>query len=60
MKLLPDNAGAEVEGYAKSIWWARRLLLGYGSQVRALAPPELVQAMREETRAMSRLYDEEK
>jgi predicted DNA-binding transcriptional regulator YafY len=45
---------------AKSVWWARRLLLGYGEQVRALEPVELVAAMRESVWAMSRLYEEEK
>ena len=36
--MLEDNQGAIVEGYAKSVWWARRLLLGYGEQVKALGP----------------------
>lgn len=58
--LLENDQGALVEGYARSIWWARRLLLGYGEQVRALDPPELVEAMHESVAAMSRLYEEEK
>ncbi len=58
--LLENDQGAIVEGYARSTWWARRLLLGYGEQVRALEPEELVEMMRKETSAMNRLYEEEK
>jgi hypothetical protein len=58
--MLGDDQGAIVEGYAKSIWWARRLLLGYGEQVRALEPEKLVLAMQETVRVMSGLYGEEK
>lgn len=58
--LLDNGQGAIVEGYAKSVWWARRLLLGYGSQVKALAPEELVEAMREELEMMSRVYEEDR
>ncbi len=58
--MLGDDQGAIVEGYAKSVWWARRLLLGYGEQVKALEPEKLVLAMRESAEAMSRLYEEEK
>jgi len=58
--MLENDQGAIVEGYAKSIWWARRLLLGYGEQVRALEPEKLVLAMRETAQAMGRLYEEEK
>ncbi len=58
--LLDNDQGAIVEGYAKSLWWARRLLLGYGEQVKALAPESLVAAMREAAQAMRRLYEEEK
>jgi predicted DNA-binding transcriptional regulator YafY len=57
--LLDDNQGAIVEGYAKSIWWARRLLLGYGAQVKALEPEELVQTMRREVEMMGQLYQPE-
>lgn len=57
--LLDNDQGAIVEGYAKSIWWARRLLLGYGAQVKALEPEELVQTMRKEAEMMSALYEEE-
>src|SRR5712692_9507481 len=58
--MLEDDQGAIVEGVAKSVWWARRLLLGYGEQVRALEPEKLVLMMRESAQAMSRLYEEEK
>ena len=58
--MLENEQGAMVEGIAKSVWWARRLLLGYGEQVRALEPEQLVTAMREAAQAMSRLYMEEK
>jgi len=57
--MLEDDQGAIVEGYAKSIWWAHRLLLGYGEQVKALAPQKLVDTMRESVTAMERLYEEE-
>lgn len=58
--MLDNDQGAIVEGDAKSLWWARRLLLGYGEQVKAIAPVELVNMMRETVQAMSRLYEEEK
>jgi len=58
--MLADDQGAIIEGYAKSVWWARRLLLGYGEQVKALAPEKLVLAMRETVQAMYGLYEEEK
>ncbi len=58
--MLENDQGAIVEGYARSLWWARRLLLGYGEQVKALEPPQLVEMMRETAQTMSRLYEEEK
>ena len=58
--LLDGGQGAIVEGYARSVWWARRLLLGYGEQVKALEPEELVQTMRKAAQGMGRLYDEER
>lgn len=58
--MLEDDQGAIVEGYANSVWWARRLLLGYGEQVKALAPEKLVLAMRETVLAMNGLYEGEK
>jgi hypothetical protein len=58
---LSDNdQGAIVEGYARSTWWARRLLLSYGEHVKALAPQELVEMMCWTTKAMSGLYEEGK
>jgi predicted DNA-binding transcriptional regulator YafY len=56
LTLLEDGQGAIVEGYAKSVWWARRLLLGYGAQVQAREPAELVQMLRQETEMMRQLY----
>ena len=56
--LLDGDQGAIVEGYAKSTWWARRLLLGYGAQVKALEPEELAQMMRREIEMMSKAYEE--
>src|SRR5947207_6688097 len=58
--ILDGNQGAIVEGYARSLWWARRLLLSYGEQVKALEPEKLVLMMRETTEAIYRLYGEEK
>jgi len=58
--ILDGDQGAVVEGYAKSLWWARRLLLSYGEQVKALEPEKLVLMMRETAEAMYRLYGEEK
>jgi hypothetical protein len=60
VKLLEDDQGAIVEGYARSVWWARRLLLGYGEEVKALEPEELVKMMRKTAHAMSELYPEER
>jgi hypothetical protein len=57
--MLDEDRGAIVEGYAKSIWWARRLLLGYGAQVKALEPEDLVRTMQKEVEMMSKLYEEE-
>jgi hypothetical protein len=58
--LMDNDQGAIVEGYARSVWWARRLLLGYGEQVKALDPEKLVEMMRETTTSMNELYVEEK
>lgn len=58
--LLDGGQGAIVEGYARSIWWARRLLLGYGEQVKALEPEKLVQEMHNAVQGIIRLYEEEK
>jgi hypothetical protein len=56
--MLENDQGAIVEGYARSLWWARRLLLGYGEQVKALEPEKLVQMMRETVEGMRGLYEE--
>src|SRR6266567_494582 len=58
--MLNGDQGAIVEGYARSLWWARRLLLSYGEQVKALEPEKLVLMMRETTEAIYRSYGEEK
>jgi predicted DNA-binding transcriptional regulator YafY len=57
--LLDGGQGAIIEGYIRSVWWAMRLLLGYGEQVKALEPEELVQVMRKAAQGMARLYEEE-
>jgi predicted DNA-binding transcriptional regulator YafY len=59
VEFLDDDQGAIVEGYARSVWWARKLLLGYGELVKALYPPDLVQQMRQTAVAMRGLYEEE-
>jgi len=59
VRVLDNGQGAIVEGYAKSVWWARRLLLGYGAQVKALEPEELVKTMRSEAEMMSKVYEVE-
>jgi predicted DNA-binding transcriptional regulator YafY len=59
IQLLDNGQGAIVEGYAKSIWWARRLLLGYGAQVKALEPAQLVEAMHREIEMMNQMYKRE-
>jgi hypothetical protein len=58
--MLENDGGAIVEGVARSLWWARRLLLGYGEQVKALEPEGLVEMMRESAGTLYRLYEEEK
>ena len=58
--MLEGDQGAIVEGVAKSVWWARRWLLGYGEQVKALEPEKLVLMMRETAGVMHGLYEEEK
>src|SRR5258708_7237691 len=60
VSLLDGGQGAIVEGYARSIWWSMRLLLGHGEQVKALEPEELVLVMRKTALGMGRLYEEEK
>jgi len=59
IQLLDDGQGAIIEGYAKSVWWARRLLLGYGAQVKALEPAQLVESLHREIEQMNQMYERE-
>jgi predicted DNA-binding transcriptional regulator YafY len=52
------DGSAVVSGIARSRFWARKLLLGYGSNARALAPPALVEEMRRTAEEMLRLYED--
>lgn len=53
----PDGS-VEVSGYARNLFWAHKLLLGYGAHARALAPPELVAMMQKSIAAMAARYNE--
>jgi hypothetical protein len=57
--MMEDDQGAIVEGYAKSVWWAMRLFLRYGEQVKAWELEQLVLAVSDIVQAMNRLYREE-
>ncbi len=52
------DGSVTVSGKARNLFWAQKLLLGYGEYARALAPPELVSAMRRRTAAMAARYEE--
>lgn len=52
------DGSAIVSGIARSRFWARRLLLSYGSKARALYPPTLVEEMRQVAQEMARLYED--
>ena len=52
------DGSAIVSGVARSRFWARRLLLSYGSRARALYPPALVEDMRRTAEEMARLYED--
>lgn len=52
------DGSALVKGEASDLWNARQVLLRYREHCRVLAPPELVQLMREATERMAQLYDE--
>jgi predicted DNA-binding transcriptional regulator YafY len=52
------DGSAIVSGIARSRFWARRLLLSYGSNARALYPPTLVNEMRQVAQEMARLYED--
>lgn len=56
-KTLPDGS-VEVSGYARNLFWAQKLLLGYGEHARALAPPTLVTQMQQRIAAMAARYNE--
>jgi len=51
----PDGS-AVVTGEARDLFWATRLVLGYGSQAEALQPPELRAMVAGEVSATARAY----
>lgn len=51
-----DDGSAIVSGLARDLFRARRLLLGYGANARALAPEALVREMEREVREMAAHY----
>lgn len=53
---LPDGACEAVMTYASPEWMAR-FLLGFGSAVRVLAPPDLAQRVQESAGEALRVYD---
>jgi predicted DNA-binding transcriptional regulator YafY len=52
---LPDGS-AIIEGRARSLFEARRLVLGYGALAEALEPAVLRQQLADDTRAMAAIY----
>ena len=52
---LPDGA-LELELPAGSLWEARRFVLSFGKQAKALSPPELVADVAAETKEMAKAY----
>ncbi|MFO0783037.1 MAG: WYL domain-containing protein [Phycisphaerales bacterium] len=55
LSVLPDGSlrfQARVAGTQEILWW----VLGMGSHVRVVSPPELVKAVREETARMARVH----
>lgn len=57
-KIETDREGAAVlELPAESLREARRFILAYGQHAAALSPPELVEDLASEARAMAALYD---
>ncbi len=58
VEMQPDGS-ALVSGKARSLFWARRLLLSYGEGARALDPPPLVDLMRQTIERMREVYAEE-
>ena len=55
---IAKDGSAILELPAESLREARRFILAYGRYAEALAPPELVDDMREEVEALSRMYGE--
>lgn len=53
------NGGAVVSGDAPDLFWASRLVLGYGSKAEALAPPQLREMVAREVARMAELYREQ-
>jgi hypothetical protein len=43
---------------ASDLAWARRLVLGLGSEVSVVSPPQLVAAVRQEARAALAIYED--
>jgi predicted DNA-binding transcriptional regulator YafY len=55
--VMPQEDGSTIiSGMARSVFWAHRLLLGYGEHARALDPPQLVAAMQKTITAMAARY----
>ncbi len=52
------DGSAIVSGIARSRFWARRLLLSYGSNARALWPSTLVEDLRRTAEEMTQLYQD--
>jgi predicted DNA-binding transcriptional regulator YafY len=52
------DGSAIVSGISRSRFWAKKLLLAYGSNARALSPPPLVEEMRRTAEEMLRLYED--
>ena len=54
--LYQEDGSVIVSGSARSIFWARRLLLGYGEHAHALAPPQLIAEIQQTIAAMAAVY----
>lgn len=55
-----EDGDAIVSGVARNLFWARQLLLKYGSHAQALEPQTLVAQMRHEAERMRAMYADEK
>jgi predicted DNA-binding transcriptional regulator YafY len=53
--MQPDGS-VVITAETSDLWEAHKVLLGYGAQARAVAPPALVDLMREAVRCMGSLY----